>query len=264
MHCEAVRRVQTLPESENLLPYLMPAIEFHGFQDGSSLTFLPLFEQGTLMKFITACQRSAEKTVLEPIAMKFAVDILRALESLHAVNLIHGDLCAENFLFQNLGKLGEAKTPAEFLAVPTLVLTGFQCGIDLTLFDGPVAFTGSKTGKSTNGSEILSQGSWTYLVDLLGMLDVSHWMIFGEPLKVCKKDDLWRPVKTFGEAISKIWNDTFMALMNTQVSENLDLSSFRRDFEVAAASKLQDADLGKLARNIRLKFFMGRKSSYVR
>ncbi|GAU93209.1 hypothetical protein RvY_05182 [Ramazzottius varieornatus] len=266
IHSTILRRVHELPEGELYLQYIIRAISFHQFEDGMTLTLLPLFEEGHLVTLINRFQKSPEKTLPELLAMKLSIDILRAVEGLHAVNIIHGDIKADNFLVQDSKGLisDKVQTIEDLLALPTLVLTDFGCGIDVSLFSPTVTFSTVKKGKTTSGYEILSSKPWTYQIDLLGILDVMHCLLFGDYMKLHEQAGIWRISKSFKRSWSGIWQRTFQRLLNIESCDDIPcLTELRKEFEHEARTHFKSSEVPKLLRNARVSLFMQRKSCFI-
>ena len=130
------------------------------------------------------------------------------------------------------------------------------------MFDGPVAFNTFKKGKPTSGQEILSLGQWSFEIDYIGIADIMHLLLFGEPLKLKKEDDLWRTNKNFKPSWHPVWQEAFTQLLNTQYSSHMDgfLTKLRKRLEEASIVKLHMVDISRIVRQIRITFFMNRKN----
>ncbi|CAL8579035.1 protein kinase [Xanthoria parietina] len=76
-----------------LLPY-----EMHLFADEGYLVEQYL-DQGTLLDLVNTAKADSPSGVLdEPIAMFFTIELLRTVETLHSIGILHGDLKADNCL----------------------------------------------------------------------------------------------------------------------------------------------------------------------
>ncbi|OQV23861.1 putative Mitotic checkpoint serine/threonine-protein kinase BUB1 [Hypsibius exemplaris] len=265
IHTEARRRIEALPDSGRYLAHIIGVQQFQRLKDGGSYCFLPLFDQGTIVDLINIFKRSnGDKNIPELLAMKLAVDILRAVEALHSVNIIHGDIKSDNFLLRSLKDLLDVKTPEEFLALPTAILTDFGCGIDMDLFPPAVTFSTLRKGKSTAGHDILQSKPWTFQIDYFGVLDVIHSLLFNDYMKVYEERGIWRISKSFKRNWSGIWAATFQRLLNVPSCQELPrLADIRQQFEEEAMRLLQSTDIERFARTIRVSVFMQRKSCFI-
>ncbi|XP_055343014.1 mitotic checkpoint serine/threonine-protein kinase BUB1 beta-like [Paramacrobiotus metropolitanus] len=261
IHSEILRRLNASADYQKSLPYIINAQQFFRLKDDGTYNLLPLFEHDTILKLVKAFQNSPEKSVPEPLCMKLTLDVLRAVESLHSIGIIHGDIKADNFLIQGLKEMSLAESAEEFVAIPSAVLTDFGCGIDTTLFETGTTFSTMRKGKTTAGFEILQGRPWTYEIDLYGVLDVIHTMLFGEYMKVYEEGGIWKITKSFKRSYSEIWSQTFHKLLNTASADQLpNLCEIRKEFEETTVRRVQMMNVGKLSRQIRVTFFMQRKS----
>ena len=266
IHSTILRRVHELPEGEVYLQNIIKAISFHQMEGGKTFTLLPLFEEGHLVSLINRFQKSPDKTLPELLAMKLTIDVLRAVEALHVVNIIHGDIKADNFLVQDSKALVSDKihTIDDLLNLPTLVLTDFGCGIDMSMFGPTVTFSSVRKGKTTSGFEILASKPWTYQIDLLGIVDVMHCLLFGDYMKLHEQGGVWRISKSFKRAWSGIWARTFQRLLNIESSDDIPcLTELRKEFEQEARTHFKSSEIPKLLRNARVSLFMQRKSCFI-
>ncbi|KAL9615235.1 MAG: hypothetical protein Q9167_000329 [Letrouitia subvulpina] len=167
--------------SSILLPY-----ELHLFADEGYLIEQYL-DQGTLLDLVNIAKADSPSGVLEePIAMFFTVELLRTVESLHAVGILHGDLKADNCLVR-LPATSDSSWDSQYQRDGTggwsakgLSLIDFGRGIDMTHFAPNVQFVADwKTGKG-DCAEMREMRPWTWQVDYWGLAGVIHSLLFGK------------------------------------------------------------------------------------
>ncbi|KAI4216888.1 MAG: hypothetical protein LQ351_000837 [Letrouitia transgressa] len=167
--------------SSILLPY-----ELHLFADEGYLIEQYL-DQGTLLDLVNIAKADSPSGVLEEtVAMFFTVELLRTIESLHAVGILHGDLKADNCLVRLPAMLDSTWEPqyqrdgGGGWAAKGLSLIDFGRGIDMTHFAPGVQFVADwKTGKG-DCAEMREMRPWTWQVDYWGLAGVVHSLLFGK------------------------------------------------------------------------------------
>ncbi|KAF3850331.1 hypothetical protein F7725_020050 [Dissostichus mawsoni] len=122
----------------------------------------------------------------QPLVIYFSVCILKMVEALHGVQLIHADIKPDNFM------LGES--------------------IDMNLFPEGTAFTGKCLTSGFQCSEMLSGKPWSYQTDYFGIAGTVYCMLFGTYMQVTSEGGEW---KTKGVFRSDLWLDFFHCLLNS-------------------------------------------------
>ncbi|KAL9035806.1 MAG: hypothetical protein Q9214_006423, partial [Letrouitia sp. 1 TL-2023] len=135
--------------SSILLPY-----ELHLFADEGYLIEQYL-DQGTLLDLVNIAKADSPSGVLEEtVAMFFTVELLRTVESLHAVGILHGDLKADNCLVR-LPAMPDSSWDSQYQrdggggwSAKGLSLIDFGRGVDMAHFAPDVQFVADwKMGK---------------------------------------------------------------------------------------------------------------------
>lgn len=124
----------------------------------------------------------------EPLAMFFAVELLRTIESLHGVGLLHGDLKADNCLIR-LPSLPDPDWSAIYdplggdgWSEKGILLIDWGRGIDMEAFRADVGFIADwKTGRG-DCVEMREMRPWTWQVDYWGVAAVVHVLLFGKEI----------------------------------------------------------------------------------
>lgn len=168
------------------LSSLSPALELHLFQDEGFL-FLPHFPHGTLLDVINLFRSESSGVMDEQLAMFFTVELLRAVEALHSVGIMHGDVKVDNCLLR-------LPTTTEILptnqyhadgsggwAARGLTLIDFGRGIDFRCFDqDKVSFKADWKATAQDCAEHREGRGWTWQIDYFGCAGVVHCLLFGK------------------------------------------------------------------------------------
>ena len=177
---------------------LLKPLSLHLFADEAYLVESYL-DQGTLLDLVNLAKSdptpgNTTGTLDESIAMFFTIELLRTIEAMHNVDILHGDLKADNCLVR-LSPTGEEWDPAYQpdgsggWACKGLCLIDFGRGIDMRAFNPDVQFVADwKTGKQ-DCVEMRELRPWTYQVDYYGIAGVVHSLLFGRYIEDMIVDD---------------------------------------------------------------------------
>ncbi|KAL8679872.1 MAG: hypothetical protein Q9186_003892 [Xanthomendoza sp. 1 TL-2023] len=172
--------------SSVLLPY-----EMHLFADEGYLIEQYL-DQGTLLDLVNTAKADNPSGVLEePIAMFFTIELLRTVEALHSIGILHGDLKADNCLVRlshtaddnNINKDWDSSYHANGeggWSSKGLSLIDFGRGIDMRQFDPEAKFVADWKTSKVDCAEMREMRPWTYQVDYWGCAGVVHSLLFGK------------------------------------------------------------------------------------
>ncbi|KAI4093374.1 MAG: hypothetical protein LQ344_002962 [Seirophora lacunosa] len=176
-----------LDDSSRAAASILVPYEMHLFADEGYLVEQYL-DQGTLLDLVNTAKADSPSGVLdEPIAMFFTVELLRALETLHAIGILHGDLKADNCLVRlHLDDKGEGWDPSYQRdgdggwASKGLSLIDFGRGIDMRQFGADTQFIADWKTTRQDCAEMREMRPWTYQVDYWGCAGVVHSLLFGK------------------------------------------------------------------------------------
>ncbi|KAL8645709.1 MAG: hypothetical protein Q9226_007177 [Calogaya cf. arnoldii] len=166
-----------------LLPY-----EMHLFADEGYLVEQYL-DQGTLLDLVNTAKADSPSGVLdEPIAMFFTIELLRTVEALHSIGILHGDLKADNCLVRlHPSEDGDKSWDSSYhrdgdhgWSSKGLSLIDFGRGIDMTQFHEETRFIADWKTTKADCAEMREMRPWTYQVDYWGCAGVVHSLLFGK------------------------------------------------------------------------------------
>lgn len=178
----AHRRLGVSRATDSILkPY-----ELHLFADEGYL-IEEYRDQGTLLDLVNTAKADPSGVLDEPVAMFFAVELLRTLDALHTNALLHGDLKADNCLV----RLAPTRDPAHWdpcyrrdgtggWAAKGLSLIDFGRAIDLRAFRPDVQFVADWKTSRADCAEMREMRPWTWQVDYWGVAGVLHSLLFGK------------------------------------------------------------------------------------
>ena len=178
-----------LSSTHRASPSLLKPLSLHLFADEAYLIESYL-DQGTLLDLVNLAKTdpppgNTTGTLDESITMFFTIELLRTIEAMHSVGILHGDLKADNCLVR-LSPTTEEWDPAYQpngtggWSSKGLCLIDFGRGIDMHAFNPDVQFVADwKTGKQ-DCVEMRELRPWTYQVDYYGIAGVVHSLLFGK------------------------------------------------------------------------------------
>ncbi|KAL8784599.1 MAG: hypothetical protein Q9213_003854 [Squamulea squamosa] len=224
-----------------LLPY-----EMHLFADEGYLVE-QFLDQGTLLDLVNTAKADSPSGVLdEPIAMFFTIELLRTVEALHSIGILHGDLKADNCLVR-LHQIEDREWGSTYdsngencWSSKGITLIDFGRGIDMQHFQPETKFIADWKTTKADCAEMREMRPWTYQVDYWGAAGVVHSLLFGKYIEdvaveaptmtkaagngtgedetvaiKTKMEKRWRikePLKRYWQ--QELWGDLFELLLN--------------------------------------------------
>lgn len=190
------------------------------FSDESFLV-LEYYPQGRLMDIINLFKAKG-KLLDECLVMFFSIRLLEATETLHGMDIIHGNINTENCMinfvrsedrnfspvFDRSGKYGWDKK--------RLTLINFSAAIDLTEFQKGITFTSSSRALGSGFINRMDGKTWTYEIDNFGVADTIHALLFDESLQIAAIDgkiQIKRSLSRFWQP--QLWQELFEVLVSS-------------------------------------------------
>ena len=175
--------------------------ELHLYEDEAYL-LMAYRSQGTLLDLVNMSKADSAASgnavgagagVDEVLAMFFTVELLRTVEALHDVGILHGDLKADNCLVRfdpaaesEDDKEGAGEWAAQYSPTGAdgwrskgLTLIDLGRGIDMRAFSPDVRFIADWKTAAHDCAEMREMRPWTWQVDYHGVANVAHTLLFG-------------------------------------------------------------------------------------
>lgn len=176
---------------------ISPALEMHLYQDESFL-FLPYFPHGTLLDVVNHFRAEPTGVMDEPLAMFFTIELLRTVEAMHAKQLLHGDIKADNCLLRldtGAGRPAALDLPTQWTASGAggwadrgVTLIDFGRAIDMRAFVPDVQFIADWKTTAQDCAEMREGRPWTWQIDYHGLAGTIHCLLFGKYIETVRCD----------------------------------------------------------------------------
>ncbi|XP_047622685.1 mitotic checkpoint serine/threonine-protein kinase BUB1 beta [Phacochoerus africanus] len=138
-------------------------------------------------------------------------NLLTIVEKLHKAEIVHGDLSPRSLILRNrihdpydCDKNNQA-----------LKIVDFSYSVDLRAQLDVFNLSGFRTVQMLEGQKILANCSSPYQVDLFGIADLAHLLLFKEHLQVFWDGSLWKLSQNISELKDgELWNKFFVRILN--------------------------------------------------
>ena len=167
------------------------------FQDGSVIVS-QLNKYGTILDMINATN-SADKDLVEPLAVYMTAEILGMVDILHSIDIIHGDLKPDNLMLTDIPG-GSNKNCIQMI--------DFGKAIDLKCFPENVYFDEFVKTSGLITVEMREKRPYRHHIDYFGIAAISYCLLFGQYIQIKKSNDRWAPKTNF----KRWWNVEFWKL----------------------------------------------------
>ncbi|KAL5277528.1 BUB1 family protein [Megaselia abdita] len=164
---------------------------------------------GDLIKICNKYFKYTSKHLDEYLVMHLTSQLLTVVDTLHAAEIIHADLKADNVML--IDKLNYDKT------VPSIQLIDFGVSIDMNLFPKGATFDFCHDLVESKCIEMREKRHWTYQIDLFGVAGIIHLMLFGKYMEVEKTILGWKPINKIPRYFNRdVWEHIFHTLLNVK------------------------------------------------
>ncbi|XP_010126512.1 PREDICTED: mitotic checkpoint serine/threonine-protein kinase BUB1 beta [Chlamydotis macqueenii] len=151
------------------------------------------------------------KSITEEVILLVVYNLLGVVEKLHKAEIVHGDLNPDVFFLGD--RICDPFANDEMARA--LKIVDFSHSLDLRLQSRvslPNSFPASQT---SHGQQLLAKSSLPYQVDLVGIADIVHLMLFGDHVQVYQENAIWKISQNASKtANSDFWSKLFGRILN--------------------------------------------------
>lgn len=192
------------------------------FEDESYLV-LNYCNQGTLLDVVNF-YKNQDKVVDEVLCIFLTIELLKIVESLHEVEIIHGDLKADNcmvrFEEQDIEEKYEPDGSGGWDS-KGITLIDFGRAIDITRFKTrPTGFVSDWETDEQDCPQMRDGRTWMYEADYYGIAAIIHTLLFGDYIETKKVDNRYKLSNNFKRYWQvQLWMPLFDLLLNPYCDE---------------------------------------------
>nr|XP_012621847.1 mitotic checkpoint serine/threonine-protein kinase BUB1 beta isoform X1 [Microcebus murinus] len=147
--------------------------------------------------------------ITHEITVLIIYNLLTIVEKLHKAEIVHGDLSPRSLILRN-----RIDDPHD--CNQALKIIDFSYSVDLKAQLDVFTLSGFRTVQILEGQKILANCSSPYQVDLFGIADLAHLLLFKEHLQVFWDGSLWKLSQNISEVKDgELWNKFFVRILNT-------------------------------------------------
>ncbi|TRZ21334.1 hypothetical protein HGM15179_005731 [Zosterops borbonicus] len=151
------------------------------------------------------------KFITKEIIFLVVHDLLHMVEKLHKAEIVHGDLRPEMLFLGD--RICDAFSNEE---VPNaLKMVDFSHSLDLRILPQVSFPYNFPTAQTPHGQQLLAESSLPYQVDLVGIADIVHLMLFGDHIQVYQENSIWKISQNLSKTPdSDFWSKLFERILN--------------------------------------------------
>lgn len=185
---------------------------------------LNYLNQGNILDIVNYYRNKGEP-VDEVLCVFITIELLKIVEKLHTIGIIHGDLKADNCMinFKNTNQLINNDNGNDNnhdndnnWEHEKIILIDFGRSIDLTLFPEGTEFKSNFKADQQDCPQMNNDESWSYEADYYGIAAIIHTLLFQEYIKVTQvpngKYKFVKPLKRYWQ--TELWGPLLEVLMN--------------------------------------------------
>uniref|UniRef100_A0A2K5QPB8 Mitotic checkpoint serine/threonine-protein kinase BUB1 beta n=1 Tax=Cebus imitator TaxID=2715852 RepID=A0A2K5QPB8_CEBIM len=149
--------------------------------------------------------------ITHEITVLIIYNLLTIVEKLHKAEIVHGDLSPRSLILRN-----RIHDPYDCNRNnQALKIVDFSYSVDLRLQLDVFTLGGFRTVQILEGQKILANCSSPYQVDLFGIADLAHLLLFKEHLQVFWDGSFWKLSQNISELKDgELWNKFFVRILN--------------------------------------------------
>ncbi|KAK6454966.1 Mad3/BUB1 homology region 1-domain-containing protein [Scheffersomyces xylosifermentans] len=227
--------------------------------------------QGTILDVVNLFKNNSNSSVDEVLCIHLTIELLKAVEMLHSIGILHGDLKADNCMvrFEPLDSGDELsekyhRDGRNGWSKKSITMIDFGRAIDLTLFEENVSFKCDWVTASQDCPQMNENKPWSFEADYYGLASIIHAILFGSYIKIRKyngneiklenslrrywQQDLWLPL------FDLLLNPYLDKSTNTETSDKRpllsDLKSHRHKFEMWLEEHSKSKNLKKIVLDV--------------
>ncbi|XP_074853069.1 mitotic checkpoint serine/threonine-protein kinase BUB1 beta [Carettochelys insculpta] len=210
------------------------------FQDGCAILHREI-NRFTLWDIIQCC-----KTIPEEVIVLVVYNILDVVEKLHKAEIVHGNLSPEAFFLGD--RICDPFANNEITSA--LKIVDFSYSLDVRLQSRVSILNSFPIAQTPYGQQILANCPLPYKVDLVGIAEIVHLMLFGKHLQVYQEDSIWKISQNFSKVVdSDLWNKFFTRILNADGKSTVPvLRELREEMSGMFDSSVQEWFCGALAK----------------
>ncbi|CEP62695.1 Mad3p LALA0_S06e01596g [Lachancea lanzarotensis] len=240
-----LRQVQKRLNGQPVLSSIINVDSLHCFEDESYLV-LHYASQGTILDLINLEKERNGGPLDELLCMYFAVELMKVLECIHDVGIIHGDLKPDNCMVRfEMGSqaLSDYKVNSGTgWDKKGVYLIDFGRSFDLTLVPVGAKFKANWKTDQQDCPEMREGRAWTYEADYYGLAGIIHAMLFGRFIETrALPNQQYALAHSFKRYWRQdIWRPLFDMLLNSGSQERLPITSRLREHRLSLENSLEE------------------------
>lgn len=213
-----LKQVEKKLKGDSVLQSIINASSLHCFQDESYLV-LNYANQGTVLDLVNLQKEKSKGPIDELLCMFITIELIKVVEAIHSVGIIHGDLKPDNCMIRfEHGLLGPYQADgSEGWSRKGIYLIDFGRSFDMSLFKPGTKFKANWRTDQQDCLEMRQGKLWSYEADYFGLAGIIHSLLFGELIDTVQGPDgnlkLRNSFKRYWQ--QELWSSVFDALINS-------------------------------------------------
>uniref|UniRef100_A0A8C7EDC3 BUB1 mitotic checkpoint serine/threonine kinase B n=1 Tax=Nothoprocta perdicaria TaxID=30464 RepID=A0A8C7EDC3_NOTPE len=151
------------------------------------------------------------KDISEEVILLVVYNLLGVVEKLHKAEIVHGDLSPEVFFLGD--RICDPFANDEMTSA--LKMVDFSHSLDLKLRSQINLLNSFPIAQTPYGQQLLANSSSPYQVDLVGIADIVHLMLFGNHVQVYQENFTWKISQNMSKTVGRnFWSKLFGRILN--------------------------------------------------